>query len=515
MKKLLAISLAFILVMSLCACEKKEAKDSGSEATKQAIGNDSQGNTSTEVPAISLFGIPVTIPDSDLIIPELEKRVGIDLDITSTGGDETLLVARLAGGDIPDVFRVTTLSNLASYYKDGVLLNLNDYLDQMPNVKNMFTEQEWARVTFEDGGIYGIPRRPESNYGCWYIRYDWLDKLGVSDPANFDELLEVAKLMTTSDLDGNGKNDTYAISGRYGSTASTFGRGAFDGFWTAYGVTGPETIMIKDNQAVMSCTLPEFRLAVEEIRRFVDAGVVDSEILSNTNDSITEKMSMGKVGICYGGWANYSKPAQAKILTAVSPEASWGPFRTEIKTDYGVSGASNSASGNDAVYAINADLVNEPEKLEAIFKLFNYIATDECDDLLSFGIEDVHYKVEDNKIVKLDKMDELSYGWGIQFLGRQDMKYCMTKFADCADYIKYCAEDITIYKHYGQMVEKPSDINVSDIEAYVLEQVAQFMFGTQDMDKWDDFVDTLYKSYSLQKYIDAANESLKKLGYIK
>lgn len=514
MKKLLAILLVLVLITSFCACEKKETKDSGGEASKQTVSNDSQGDTSTEVTTISLFGVPATIPDSDLIIPELEKRVGIDLDITSTGGDESLLVSRLAGGDIPDVFRVTTLSNLASYKKDGVLLDLKNYLDKMPNVKNMFTDQQWARVTF-DGGIYGIPRRIEGNYGCWYIRYDWLDKLGVSDPTNFDELLEVAKLMTTSDLDGNGKNDTYAISGQYGATASTFGRGAFDGFWTAYGVTGPETIMIKDNQAVMSCTLPEFRMAVEEIRRFVDAGVVDPEILSNTNDSITEKMSMGKVGISYGGWANYSKPAQAKILTAVFPEASWGPFRAEIKTEYGVSGASNSASGNDAVYALNADLVDEPEKLEAVLKLFNYIATDECDNLLSFGIENEHYKVENDTIVKLEKMDELSYGWGVQFLGRQDMLYCMTKFADCADYIKHCAENVTIYTHYGQMVEKPAGINVSDIESYVLEQVAQFMFGTQSMDKWDGFIDTLYKSYSLQEYIDVANESLKKLEYIK
>lgn len=512
MKKLVAISLVFVLIFGLIGCGKKEVqetKSSGGEAVSK-----SEGETSTEVTSISLYGIPVTIPDSDTIIPELEKRVGIDLDITSTGGDESLLVSRLAGGDIPDVFRVTTLSNLASYKKDGVLLDLTDYLDKMPNVKNMFTEQQWARVTF-DGGIYGIPRRMEGNYGCWYIRYDWLDKLGVSDPKNFDELLEVAKLMTTSDLDGNGKNDTYAISGQYGATASTFGRGAFDGFWTAYGVTGPETIMIKDNKAVMACTLPEFRLAVEEIRRFVEAGVVDPEILSNTNDSITEKMSMGKAGICYGGWANYSKPAQAKILQAVFPEASWGPFRAELKTDYGVSGASNSASGNDAVYAINADLVDEPEKLEAVLKLFDYIATEECDNLLSFGIENEHYKVENNTIVKLDKMDELSYGWGIQFLGRDDMLYCMTKFADCAEYIKYCAEDITILTHYGQMVEKPDNINVSDIESYVLEQVAQFMFGTQSMDKWDGFIDKLYTAFSLQEYVDVANESLKELGYIK
>lgn len=494
-KKLLAVSLTFVLIMTPLAAYGKEEE------------------AAAQVQTISLFGVPTTIPETDPVIPELEKRVGIDLDITSTDGDESLLVAQLAGGDIPDVFRVTTLNSLSSYYQDGVLLDLSEYLDQMPNVRDMFTEQEWARVTF-DGGIYGIPRRAEKSYSGWYIRYDWLEELGVSAPTSFDELLEVAKLMTNSDLDGNGKNDTYAISGTYGLAYDQFGRAAFDGFWTAYGVTEPETIMIRDNQAVMSCTLPEFRLAVEEIRRFVEAGVVDPEILSNNLDSVLEKMSMGKAGICYGSWASYSKPAQKEILVAVEPEADWGLFGEGISTEYGTTGAPKSASGNDATYAINADLVEEPEKLEAVLKLFNYMGTEECDNLLSFGIENEHYKVDNGTIVKLDKMDELTYGWGIQFLGRDDLVYCMTKFADCADEIQYCAEELPLYMHYGQLVGNLEGINVADIESYVVEQVAQFIYGTRSMEEWDSFIDTLYDSYSLQVYIDAANVKLTELGYI-
>lgn len=523
MKRLIAVLLTIVLI-SVTGCSSKAndnnqaqkgETNAATQSTKEtATTKDSEKPKDQDPVTITMFGLPVTVPEDDPIIPELSKRVGINIKTVSTGGDESMLVSKLAGGDVPDVFRVTTLSNLTSYYDDGVVLNLTDYLDKMPNVKNMFTEQQWAAVTI-DGAIAGIPMRPEANNGCWYIRYDWLDKLGLKDPTNFDELLEVAKKFTESDLDGNGKNDTYAISGCYGTSTSTFGRGAFDGFWTAYGVTGPETIMIKDNQAVMACTLPEFRKSIEEIRRFVDAGVVDPEIISNTNDSTIEKMSMGKAGICFGGWANYSKPQHVETLKAVFPDASWGPFRQEIKTEYGESGASKSAVGNVAVYAINADLVKEPEKLDAVLKLFNYIATDECDNLLSFGIEGDHYTVENGTIVKQKKMDELTYGWGIQFLGRNDTVYCMTKFADCADYIKHCAEEVKVQYFYTQLVEEPEGINVADIESYTVEQVARFIYGSRSMDEWDDFIKTLYDSYSLQTYIDTANASLKKLGYIK
>ena len=82
-------------------------------------------------------------------------------------------------------------------------------------------------------------------------------------------------------------------------------------------------------------------------------------------------------------------------------------------------------------------------------------------------------------------------------------------------YIEYCANEIPIYYHYGQCVEQPEGINVSDIESYVLEQVSQFIYGSRNMSEWDSFIDTLYGSFSLQTYIDAANATLTELGYIK
>lgn len=271
------------------------------------------------------------------------------------------------------MFRVSNINNLKSYYESDVLLNLAPYMDKMPNLKATFTDLEWGRVSF-DGGIYAIPRKGEGNYNCWYIRQDWLDKLQMDAPETFDDLLKVAIAMNNADFDGNGKNDTYALSGTYDSK---YNRSAFDGFYTAYGVTAPAGILIRDGKAVMSCTLPEFRMALETIRTFVEAGVVDPEILSNTNSTMIEKMATGKVGIAYGGWANYSKPAFVKQLSAVDENASWGPMSKNIKTEYGESGASQSASGYDAVFAINADLAQEPEKLDAVLKLFDYLATEE------------------------------------------------------------------------------------------------------------------------------------------
>ena len=227
-------------------------------------------------------------------------------------------------------------------------------------------------------------------------------------------------------------------------------------------------------------------------------------------------MATGKSGIVYGGWSSFSKLKAIEELKAVDPNAEWGPMHVEIETDYGKAGAYQSACGYNAVYAINADLVDQPEVLDAVLRMFNYIASDEGDMLLSFGIEGVHYELgEDGTVIKLPEMDNLTYAYAIQFTGRQDMKYCMTKFAHCADIIEYCANELPIVYHYTAYIEPPEDYNVNDLSSYVQDQVAQFIFGSRSMDEYDAFVDTLYKSFDLQTYLDAGTEQLTALGFIK
>lgn len=98
-----------------------------------------------------------------------------------------------------------------------------------------------------------------------------MEKLGAKYPTTFDELYDLCVQVRDADLDGNGVNDTYPISGsKLESRAGTLNM-----FFTAYGVTQPNTLMIKDNQAVWACTDPAYKLALTEIRRFMEAGLID------------------------------------------------------------------------------------------------------------------------------------------------------------------------------------------------------------------------------------------------
>jgi putative aldouronate transport system substrate-binding protein len=465
--------------------------------------------TKTSQPVvIRVHGSPETIPANDPILPELKKRINVDLTVEK--GTDATLSALVASGNIPDLLLVGGLNYLTSFYKNGVLLNLSPYVDKMPHVKASINNIGWSKVTF-DNKIYAVPGRPTGNYYGWYIRYDWLKKLNVDQPTTFDALLDVAVKMKNADLDGNGKNDTFPVSGVQISDA-------FSGFYTAYGVTQPNSLMIVDNKVVYACTSPQFKMAIQEIRRFVDAGVVDPEIVSNTWDTMREKMGTGKVGIVYGGWNQFGRATHQKILTAVDPNANWFYMRTPIKTKYGEAGAGKSVSGsggNGKMNCLSADLANKPDKVAALIKMLEYVTYGEGDLLTSYGIEGTHYKVVNGKIVKLDAMNDLYHGYALQFTGRDDLTYCLTKFAECEDAVRFCNDNVKVYWFYQGLVQQPEGINLSDLYSYELQQLTQFIYGSRSMNEYDAFINTLNTSYNLNGYLASATQQLKTMGIIK
>ena len=63
---------------------------------------------------ITIFGLPTTIPENDPILPVIEEKLGINIETIATNNDESLLVSRIAGGDIPDVGYTEHIRNIAA-----------------------------------------------------------------------------------------------------------------------------------------------------------------------------------------------------------------------------------------------------------------------------------------------------------------------------------------------------------------------------------------------------------------
>lgn len=478
-------------------------------------GNGGSTNGTASAPVeISLFASGTGMPaaNEDFILQELNKRLNMKLSFNIVATDyEQQLNVKIAGGSTPDIFSLSK-PQLENYAKQGLLLNLDPYLDRMPNVKAKLSADDLNKGRI-DGVLYAIPKRAYLPMSTYWIRKDWLDALGLNPPKTLEEFKEAARAFTEDDPDQNGKRDTYGITGSgIGSADAVNAPATFDPVFSAYGVATPGRFQIKDGTAVYSTAMPEMKEALAYIRELIAAGYVDPEFMTNKGLKHQEKAFMGQAGIVYLNWGEMVKENYVEQYKAINPNAEWiqlpaltGPGGTyQGNFDIGSTGGR---------YAFPVALGDDPEKLDKVLAYIDYITGDEGGHLVMYGMEGEHYTLEDGKVVPTERSAETSYAFNHQLTGRDELNYLRTKFDKQQSYVNFAAEEPRI-NVYNEFVPIPDGVSLNDKNRYELEEITKFVYGKRPMEEYEAFVDRLIKDYNVQAYLDQAAATLKELGYL-
>lgn len=455
---------------------------------------------------IDEIGYGSTVSDAEVIKTELDTKLEISLEVNapSTGSDYyNQLATALAAGDAPDLFQVdrTHLTQLAG---QGLLLDLNPYLNDEHLADYLkIVEPETLSVATLNDKVYALPKRATGYRNVTYwIRQDWLDKLGLKAPTNTDEFLAVARAFTERDPDGNGKKDTYGLTG----TADT----AWEPLWAAFGSGGPGSFYFKDGQLIHGMDDPGTLEALRYFNSLVAAGVVDPDFATNQNRQDHERAMQGIAGIIPMDWPNMTKPDIVDKYKEVQPDAEW----VQIAPPAGPagSGAQRYDRHNTPTLAIPATLAGNDAKLAKIFELMNYVSTEEGNRLVCYGIQDTHYKLDGDDVTMTDKgKAEGSSFWLYQFSGRNEAEYLAAKFSYAKKEFEFAMNQPTLPVFDG-LVTPPEGYQSSDADTYSSEQLARFISGEKALDEWDAFRQTLKNDLGYQQYIDAGLTQLKQLN---
>ena len=127
----------------------------------------------------------------DRIIDALNERLGINLISKGVTGEHINGWAKInmmiASGDIPDVLTCGYPSATTSrWIQEGIMIPLNDYLDDMPTVQSIIESRyQWTAI---DGDYFGFPFIEAVTNTHFYYRKDILDQLGVEYTGTLDSL---------------------------------------------------------------------------------------------------------------------------------------------------------------------------------------------------------------------------------------------------------------------------------------------------------------------------------------
>lgn len=234
------------------------------------------------------------------------EATGYKAEVTAIFDDfETKLAQRAGQKNLPDIV-LNDVSQLGTMQTQGILREID--LKDVKNAKDL-SPQALEAGQAVDGKTYGIPYSAQAN--ALYIRSDWLQKLGLKAPTNWDEMLEVATAFTQNDPDGNGQADTYGLAVP-GSTKRGYASWYFSNFlWSA----GGDFISGSGDEWLPSMSSDE---AIEATTWFRDlqctAGVIQPGAVSMDTPPTNETFESGVTGMYVTG--PYMMPRFDKVLGA-------------------------------------------------------------------------------------------------------------------------------------------------------------------------------------------------------
>lgn len=364
-------------------------------------GASKEGDGPTSIQMQTLNYATEFIDNTNPIWKEFEKRTNTKLDITwlSPSTSEEKINVMLASGDLPEVTFVESLINpqLQKMLKQGVFWDLTPYIKDYPNLSASNLAEMWT-ASKVDGKNYVIPRYYPSYGGGAFpiLRKDWMDKLGLQTPTNMDQLFDVLKAFKEKDPNGNGQADEVP----YAANPDTMGfvYGVYNGTQGQW--------KLKDDKLVPVITEDASRDAVLWLKKAFDAGLFPKDFAimkySQTVDLIRGGNAGGTSQSMNHAWVTGSK------IRDVVPTADYMPI-TYLEN----AGGDKYTPSGTPYYGVYLIPKKVPEaKVKKILEFFDYAYGKEGNELATYGIEGVHYKVENGRKIPTPQSEKDHLGDG-------------------------------------------------------------------------------------------------------
>lgn len=110
------------------------------------------------------------------------------------------------------------------------------------------------------------------------IRSDWLENLGLAVPTTLEELEAVFYAFAQDDPDGNGQDDTYALSA--GGNSGAMGRYMFQSIFGIFGVNPLFWTENEEGELEYGFTTDEVKEALKLLSKWYADGLIDPEFIT-------------------------------------------------------------------------------------------------------------------------------------------------------------------------------------------------------------------------------------------
>ncbi len=348
MKKLLAIILSLCMVFSMAACGSKQAEstEAAGGETKPSVQNSGATN---EEPREAELNIMMSFPQymdqwetyakqfEEKMLAEENIKVTVNLEMPSSDQYESILQARLSGGDAPDLYTLHC-NNLATYNDAGYLYDLSGEA-----LADVIYENVKQTVTI-DGKLLAVPIESQA----WGVLYNKaiFEECGLKAPDTLSDLESICETLKAK-----------------GYTPFML---AFQEQWVPQLMTG---LTLGD---IVSGKLNDWlermykdKGSYEEVREIFD--VIDLIMANGTDRAMEEGSEAGAADFALGNAAMFVQGTWASnTIMTTNPDMKLGVFALPINEDPNCTRVNLSTSTTLAVHP-------DSQELDLALKFANYV----------------------------------------------------------------------------------------------------------------------------------------------
>lgn len=365
-----------------------------------------------ELISVKWFGYPKNPRANEGSFPEKYLEDKFNIEITPYFVDSSSYLQKksllMASGEELDIIYELDPIHVQQDVSHGLLAEISrQKIEEIaPNATALLNKEEpkgWLYSNVEDKN-YGLPNISYDNRPtAGLYRTDWLKNVGIDKiPETLDELHTALYKFTYEDPDGNGKDDTYGMSGTISQWFLMF-----PDIFGAHGVL-PFNWMEVDGKPVYGGLLPEVTETLVVLKKWYEEGLIHPDYIIDSGHD-REKFLNGVIGFhsTAGTYFNETSPnSLPNKLKQLNPEATIGVARSVE----GYSGDRFTHFWGKAAHVISfgKHLEKDMAKLERLLKMIDVLASDEEIHVTATrGIKGQHWDFVDNN---------LKYEGGLKFL---------------------------------------------------------------------------------------------------
>lgn len=368
----------------------------GSSTKETGASSSQSGEMDTSPITLTFFSCDASqdMPFTDDVAEKIKEITGVTLKISHpVAGDTQSIPLMIASGDYPDL--IFAKGDTGKLIDAGAIIPLDDYIENKgSNLKALYGDQiDRLRYGKEDTsiytvGTYGVKTQIYAPDGSLQIQNAVLKDLGYPEIKTLNDYENAIKTYKEKYPEINGQKtigmSLMASDWRWLITCGNIAS-------SVAGIPDDGQFKIDDEteEAVYKYQLPEVKEYFKWLNHMYTEGLLDPESFTQKEDTYKSKLAQGTVlGISDAKW-DYDSSMKS-LIAAGMPERTFAPLSVTLNENVKDQTMKDYGFGGGWGVAISSTSENK----ERAFEFLDWLASDEAQILLNWGIEGKHYTVE-------------------------------------------------------------------------------------------------------------------------